>query len=217
MNAFYFCHHLVEAIILCMVNESNTTSYIQLFLLKACPMYDYIIILDFPCCYLHWMQVNQLLKPKWNWIGSQPFFMIDVITTLRTQPFFTLEVNTTDLHRSQPFFMLDDISHARKCLPTVVPLYYAYCRHNQVYQSSLPLARDHSKLVSKVLKLHLGQHIHELLIYGNILELDNSLLHHIMDTLVFNLSVLGLIMEHWILWQPYAILVVTINTCRIHL
>ena len=180
-------------------------------------MYDYIFILDFPCCYLDWMQVNQLLKPEWNWIRSQPFFMIDVATTLWTQPFFMLEVNTTHLYRSQPFFMPDDRSHARKCLPTIVPLCYAHCRQNQVYQSSLPLARDHSKLVSEVLRLHLGQHIRELLICGNILELHNSLLHHIMDTVVFNLSVLGLVMEHRILWQPYAALVVTINTSCIHL
>ena len=143
--------------------------------------------------------------------------MIDVATTLRTQPFFMLEVNTTHLHRSQHFFMLDDRSHAHKCLPTIVPLCYAHCRQNQVYQSSLPLVRDNSKLVSEVLRLHLGQHIRELLICGNILELHNSLLHHIMDTVVFNLSVLGLVMEHWILWQPYAALVVTINTSRIHL
>lgn len=65
---FCFFHHRVEAIIICMVNESNVTSFIQLFMLKVCPMYNYIIILDFPCCYLDWMQANQLLKPKWNWI-----------------------------------------------------------------------------------------------------------------------------------------------------
>ena len=67
----------------------------------------------------------------------------------------------------------------------------------------LPLTRDHSKLVSDVLKLHLGQrlgqHIHDLLICGNVLELHNFLLHHITNILVFDLYVLGLIMEQWIL------------------
>ena len=60
-----------------------------------------------------------------------------------------------------------------------------------------------SKLVPEVLKLHLGQrlgqHIRDLLICGNVLELHSSLLHHIMDILVFDLYELGLVMEHWIL------------------
>ena len=34
---------------------------------------------------------------------------------------------------------------------------------------------------------------------GNVLELHNSLLHHITDILVFDLYVLGLVMEYWIL------------------
>ena len=62
---------------------------------------------------------------------------------------------------------------------------------------------DHSKLVSEVLKLNLGQwlgqHVYDLLICGNVLELHNSLLHHITDILVIDLYVLGLVMEHWIL------------------
>ena len=84
-----------------------------------------------------------------------------------------------------------------------VTLCYAHCHQTRVYQSSLPLARDHSKLVSEVLKLHLGQqlgqHICALLICGNVLELHNSLLHHITDILAFDLYVLGLVMKHWIL------------------
>ena len=68
-----------------------------------------------------------------------------------------------------------------------VTLCYAHCHQNRVYQSSLPLARDHTKLVSEVHKLNLGQqlgqHIHDLLICGNILELHSSLLHHITDML----------------------------------
>ena len=81
--------------------------------------------------------------------------------------------------------------------------------------------RDHSKLVSEVLKLHLGQrlgqHIRNLLICGNVLEFHNSLLHHIMDRLVLDLYVLGLVLKHWILLLLYATLVVTINTSHIHL
>ena len=84
-----------------------------------------------------------------------------------------------------------------------VTLCYAHCHQNQVYPSSLPLVRDHSKLVSEVLRLHLGQwlgqHICDLLICGNVLELHNSLLHHIVNILIFDLYVLGLVMEHWIL------------------
>ena len=63
-----------------------------------------------------------------------------------------------------------------------------------------PSCEDHSKLVSEVLKLQLGQwlgqHICDLLIYGSVLELHNPLLHHIMDILVFYLYVLRLVMEH---------------------
>ena len=64
-----------------------------------------------------------------------------------------------------------------------VTLCYAHYHQNRVYPSSLPLARDHTKLVPEVHKLHfgqrLGQHICDLLICGNVLELHSSLLHHI--------------------------------------
>ena len=87
-----------------------------------------------------------------------------------------------------------------------VTLCYAHCHQNRIYPSSLSLARDHTKLVSEVHKLHLAQwlglHIHDLRICGNVLELHNSLLHHIMDILIFDLYVLGL---------------VTINTSYIHI
>ena len=80
---------------------------------------------------------------------------------------------------------------------------------------------DHSKLVSEVLELHLGQrlgqHICNLLICGNILKLHSSLLHHITDILVLDVDVLGLVMNHWILGQLYATLVVTKDTSRIQL
>ena len=98
---------------------------------------------------------------------------------------------------------------------------YAHCHQNQVYQSSLPLTRDHSKLVSEVLKLHLGQqlgqHIRDLLIRSNLLKLHSSLLHHIANVLIFDLYMLGFIVKHWILEQLNATLIVTINTSSIHL
>ena len=84
-----------------------------------------------------------------------------------------------------------------------VTLYYAHCHQNRVYPSSLPLVRDHTKLVPEVPKLYLGQqlgqYIHDLLICDNVLEIHNSLLHHIANILIFDLYVLELVMEHWIL------------------
>ena len=81
-----------------------------------------------------------------------------------------------------------------------VTLCYAHCHQNRVYQSSLPLARDHTKRVSEIYKLYLGQrlgqHIRDLLICGNVLELHSSLLHHITNILIFDLYVLALVMEH---------------------
>jgi hypothetical protein len=67
-----------------------------------------------------------------------------------------------------------------------------------VSSTSLPLSReillDNTKLVSEVLKLHmtqrLGQHICNLLICANILELYNSPLHHIMNVVIPDLYVL---------------------------
>jgi hypothetical protein len=70
--------------------------------------------------------------------------------------------------------------------------------------ASLPLSRkvlsDNTKLVSEVLKLHMrqriGQHICNLLICANILELSNSPLYHITNVVIPDLYVLRLIMEH---------------------
>jgi hypothetical protein len=67
-----------------------------------------------------------------------------------------------------------------------------------VSSTSLPLSRevlsDNTKLVSEVLKLHmrhrLGQHICNLLICANILELYSSPLHHIMNVVILDLYVL---------------------------
>jgi hypothetical protein len=58
--------------------------------------------------------------------------------------------------------------------------------------TSLPLSRevllDYTKLVSEVLKLHmrqrLGQHICNLLICANILELYSSPMHHITNIVI---------------------------------
>jgi hypothetical protein len=67
-----------------------------------------------------------------------------------------------------------------------------------VSSTLLPLSRevlsDYTKLVSKVLKLYtrkrIGQHICNLFICANILELYSSSLHHIMNEVIPNLYVL---------------------------
>ena len=86
-----------------------------------------------------------------------------------------------------------------------------------VSSTLLPLSRevlsDNTKLVSEVLKLHtrqrLGQHICNLLICANILELYNSPLHHITNVVISDVYVLRLIMEHWVICYLYATLVIT--------
>jgi hypothetical protein len=86
-----------------------------------------------------------------------------------------------------------------------------------VSSTSLPLSRevlsDYTKLVSKVFKLYtrqrLGQHICNLLIYGNILELYSSHLHHIMNVVIPDFYVLRLIMEYRVLHHLYTTLVIT--------
>jgi hypothetical protein len=82
---------------------------------------------------------------------------------------------------------------------------------------SLPLSRevlsDYTKIFLEVLKLHtrqrLSQHIYNLLICANILELYNPLLYHVMNVLIHDLYVLFLIMEYWVLCHIYSTLVVT--------
>jgi hypothetical protein len=67
-----------------------------------------------------------------------------------------------------------------------------------VSSTLLPLSRevlsDYTKLVSKVLKLYirqrLGQHIYNLFICANILELYSSSLYHIMNEVILDLYVL---------------------------
>jgi hypothetical protein len=94
-----------------------------------------------------------------------------------------------------------------------------------VSSTSLPLLRevlsDNTKLVSEVLKLHtrqrLGQHIYNLLIYANILELYSSSLHHITNVVIPDFYVLQLVMEQRVLHHLYATLVITKNHGGFHL
>ena len=85
--------------------------------------------------------------------------------------------------------------------------------------TSLPLSRDHSKLVSEVLQLHsgqwLGEHVRGLLICGNVLELHCSLIHHVTDIMIFDLDVFGPIMKHRVLGHLCATLVVTPDASHI--
>ena len=86
-----------------------------------------------------------------------------------------------------------------------------------VSSASLPLSREvlweNTKVVSKVLKLYtrqrLGQHICNLLICANILELHSSLLYQFINLVVPDINVICLIMEHWVLCHFYATLVIT--------
>jgi hypothetical protein len=76
-----------------------------------------------------------------------------------------------------------------------------------LHASTLPLRKEgimhHSKFVSKEHKLPFiqgfVQNIYNLLIYGNIFKLHYSLLDHIQDEVVYDLNMLGPVMEYWIL------------------
>ena len=80
---------------------------------------------------------------------------------------------------------------------------------------------DNTKLVLKVLKLHmrqrLSQHICYMLICASILELHNSLLYQVTNVLVPKLNVLCPIVEHWFLYHLYATLFITKDHGSIHL
>jgi hypothetical protein len=86
-----------------------------------------------------------------------------------------------------------------------------------VSSTLLPLSRevvsDYTKLVSKVFKLYtsqrLGQHICNMLIRANILELYSSSSQYITNVVIPNFYVLRLIMEHMVLHHLYATLVIT--------
>ena len=51
-----------------------------------------------------------------------------------------------------------------------------------------------------------------LLVRNNILELHCSSRHHILDIVIFDLNMLRLVMEHWVLWQLHTTLVVKKDT-----
>ena len=78
---------------------------------------------------------------------------------------------------------------------------------------------ENTKLLPEVLKLHSGQwlrqHISYLFIHCNILELQCSSLHHILDIVIFDLNMLQLVIEHWVLGQLHTTLVVAIYTSSI--
>ena len=73
--------------------------------------------------------------------------------------------------------------------------------------SSLPLGGnldlENTKLLLEVFKLHSGQwfsqHISYLFVHHNILELHFSSLHHIPNIVIFDLDMLRLVMEQWVL------------------
>ena len=94
-----------------------------------------------------------------------------------------------------------------------------------LWDSSLSLGGNlylkNTKLLPEVLKLHpsqwICQHISYMFIRRNILEPHCSPLHHILDIVILDLNMLQLVMEHWVLQQLHATLVVTMYTSSIHL
>jgi hypothetical protein len=90
------------------------------------------------------------------------------------------------------------------------------------YHNTTPLSRevllDYTKLISKVLKLYtrqrLGQHIDNLFIHANIMELYGFSLQHITNEVIPDLYVLRLIMEQIIfiqLWLSHRITMASIS------
>ena len=84
-----------------------------------------------------------------------------------------------------------------------------------ITESSLPLGGNldlENKFLPEVFKLHfcqwLSQHISYMFVRRNILELHCSSLHHILDIVIFDLDMLQLVMEHWVLRQLHTTLVV---------
>ena len=62
----------------------------------------------------------------------------------------------------------------------------------------------------------LSQHISYMFVRHNILDLHCSSLHHIPDIVIFDLNMLRLVMEHWVLRQLHTTLVVAIYTSSIN-
>ena len=73
--------------------------------------------------------------------------------------------------------------------------------------SSLPfggnLDMENTNIIPEVLKIHssqwIYQHINYLFVHRNILKLHLSFLHHIHDIVIFDLDMLRIVMEHWVL------------------
>ena len=62
---------------------------------------------------------------------------------------------------------------------------------------------ENTKFLPEVLELHpiqwIRKHISYLFLHRNILELHCSPLHHIPNIVIFDLDMIRLVMEHWIL------------------
>ena len=91
--------------------------------------------------------------------------------------------------------------------------------------SSLPLGRnldlENTNILPEVFKLHpcqwLSQHINYLFVRRNMLEIHYSSLHHIPNIVIFDLDMLRLVMEHWVLIKLHTTLVVAIYKISIQL
>jgi hypothetical protein len=81
----------------------------------------------------------------------------------------------------------------------------------------LPLSReglsDYTNLVLKFLKIYmtqrLGQHIDNLFICANIIELCGYSLHHIKNVMILDFYVFLVFMEHEVLYRFYETMVIT--------
>ena len=99
------------------------------------------------------------------------------------------------------------------------------CSSEWIWDSSLSLGGnldlENTKILPEVLELHSGQGLHQHIIYlflhRNIMELHCSSLHHIPDIVIFDIDMLQLVMEHWVLRQLHTTLVVAIYTSSIQL
>jgi hypothetical protein len=96
---------------------------------------------------------------------------------------------------------------------------------SELQSLTLPLSEEgimhHSKFVPKEYKLlfnqGFGQNIYNLLICGDILKLDHSLLNPISNEVIHDLNMLGSVMEYWILRAFDTTLITTIYHHRIQL
>ena len=98
------------------------------------------------------------------------------------------------------------------------PLYLT-CSSEWLWDSSLSLGGnldlENTNILAKVLELHSSKWLHQHI--SNILELHWPSLYHIPNIVILDFDVLRLVMEHWILWQLHATLVVTMYIGSIQL